>query len=612
MTIEPPFPDIDSALLAGLARLAAEAPGAGAGESERLARARLSEFAAEQARARYQLEEEIGRGGMGIVYRVRDTDLRRALAMKVVLGRQGMSGDGSVACDPVMLARFLEEARVTGQLDHPGTVPLHDLGIDARGCVYFTMRLVRGRHLAEVFELTRNGEEGWTRERVVEALVKVCEALAYAHAKGVVHRDLKPQNVMTGRFGEVYVMDWGVAKVRSRAEAKAEQSSSASVSLVRVTGHGSNGGGVTIAGSVFGTPAYMAPEQARGAIEEVDARSDIYSLGAILYHLLGGHPPYTPPGTQVSGNTVLLWVIEGPPKPLAAIAANAPRELVAVCEKAMQRDKSARYADTRELADDLRAWLAGRPVSALRLTPIARAARWCRRYPWVAAALIAVTLGGALGLWRLSALGSELVRQTAIDDAAGKARMLELVNGLYASKVVSRVDREHVEVTHDWRQKTGAIPLPATFLTELATSISADGAGTVVKHYSDLPFRFRGEAKLDDFGTRALASLRADPDQPVTSFETLGGRPVLRYAVARRMAESCIGCHNTHPESPKTDWKVGEVRGVLEIVRPLDAEVERSRAGIRGALTAVAALVLGLTAFCAIALVRMARGKHER
>ena len=367
MNSEQPFPEIDSSLLAGLNRVAAASASAGADESERLARARLRELASEQAHARYEFEEEIGRGGMGIVYRVRDTDLQRAMAMKVVLGRSGEGG--SVACNPVMLARFLEEARVTGQLDHPGIVPLHDLGIDARGCAYFTMRLVRGRHLGEVFALALEGAEGWTRERLVEALVKVCEALGYAHAKGVVHRDLKPQNVMTGRFGEVYVMDWGVAKVLGRAQVATagRETSTASMSFVRVA-QGDSNGGVTIAGSVFGTPAYMAPEQARGAIDEVDEHSDVYSFGAILYHLLAGHPPYTPPGTKVSSSTLLRWVIEGPPEPLAVVAAHAPRDLVAVCEKAMAREKADRYADMHEIADDLRAWLAGRPVSALPLT----------------------------------------------------------------------------------------------------------------------------------------------------------------------------------------------------------------------------------------------------
>jgi serine/threonine protein kinase len=611
MNAEQPFPEIDSSLLAGLNRVAAASASAGADESERLARARLRELASEQAHARYELEEEIGRGGMGIVYRVRDTDLQRAMAMKVVLGRSGEGG--SVACNPVMLARFLEEARVTGQLDHPGIVPLHDLGIDARGCAYFTMRLVRGRHLGEVFALALEGAEGWTRERIVEALVKVCEALDYAHAKGVVHRDLKPQNVMTGRFGEVYLMDWGVAKVLGRAQVATtgRGSSTASMSFVRVA-QGDSSGGVTIAGSVFGTPAYMAPEQARGATDEVDEHSDVYSFGAILYHLLAGHPPYTPPGTQVSSSTLLRWVIEGPPEPLAAVAAHAPRDLVAVCEKAMAREKADRYADMREIADDLRAWLAGRPVSALPLTLTARAARWCRRYPWVAATLLAVTLGGATGLWRLSALGSDLVRQAAVDDAASKARMLEIVNELYSSSVVSRVDRTHVEVTHDWRDQPGAIPLPATFLTELASNISGEGGGTLVKHYSDEPFRFRGPAHLDEFGREALASLRANPDQPVTRFEELDGRPVLRYAAARRMAASCVDCHNTHPESSKTDWKVGDVRGVLEIVRPLDAVVERSRTNLRGTLLVVASVVIGLTALCAIALVRAAHGEHPR
>jgi hypothetical protein len=415
---------------------------------------------------------------------------------------------------------------------------------------------------------------------------------------------------MTGRFGEVYVMDWGVAKVLGRSSEPGVETTTATMTLVRVAS-GDSPGGVTIAGSVFGTPAYMAPEQARGAIEDVDARSDVYSIGAMLYHLLAGHPPYTPKGTKVSGHTILMWVIEGPPRPLAAIAAHAPPELVAICEKAMQRDQADRYADVRELADDLRAWLQGRPVSVYTLGVAARAARWCRRNPWIAATLLAVSLGGILGLWRLSAVGAELVRQVAIDDAASKASMLETVNGLYSSAVVARVDREHVNVTHDWKEQKGAIPLPATFLTELAGVLSSGSGGTVVKHYSDLPFKFRGPPHLDEFGTEALAALRRDPDHPITKVEEIDGRPVLRYAAARRMGASCVNCHNTHPESPKTDWKVGDVRGVLEIDRPLDADVERSRAGVRGTLMEVAGLVLVLTLLCAVTLVRIARNRAK-
>jgi hypothetical protein len=242
----------------------------------------------------------------------------------------------------------------------------------------------------------------------------------------------------------------------------------------------------------------------------------------------------------------------------------------------------------------------------------ARAARWCRRNPWVAATLLAVTLGGAFGLWALARLGSDLVREAARDDAASKARMLETVNAIYAAEVAGRVDKAHVEVTHDWSSKASAIPLPATFLTDLAAQISAEGAGVVVKHYSDYPFRFRGEPKLDDFGRRALASLREHPDAPVESFEEIDGRPVLRYAAARRMTQACVTCHNAHPESTKHDWKVGDVRGVLEIVRPLDQDVERNRSGLRSALLVVAAIVVGLTGLSAFTLVRAARRKSQR
>src|SRR5262245_47103511 len=171
---------------------------------------------------RYEIESEVARGGMGAILRVRDVDLRRVLAMKVVLNR-GDVADASPEATRArtrLLGRFLDEAQVTGQLDHPGIVPVHELGLDREGRVYFTMRLVAGRDLEKIFELVRAGQEGWSTTRAVGALLKVCEAVAYAHSKGVVHRDLKPANVMVGRFGEVYVMDWGLARVLDGGEAR--------------------------------------------------------------------------------------------------------------------------------------------------------------------------------------------------------------------------------------------------------------------------------------------------------------------------------------------------------------------------------------------------------
>ncbi|HZL99380.1 MAG TPA: serine/threonine-protein kinase, partial [Planctomycetota bacterium] len=156
---------------------------------------------------RYRLDGTVGRGGMGAVHLAWDHNLRRHLAMKVVHAEPG-SGAGQA-----LLARFLEEALVTGQLDHPGIVPVHELGVDEKGDAYFTMKLVKGKSFQRILELVAAGEEGWTLTRAVGVLRRVCEAVAYAHSKGVVHRDIKPANVLVGRYGETYLMDWGLARV---------------------------------------------------------------------------------------------------------------------------------------------------------------------------------------------------------------------------------------------------------------------------------------------------------------------------------------------------------------------------------------------------------------
>ena len=558
---------------------------------------------------RYVFESEIGRGGMGSVFRVRDNHLRRTLAMKVAHGTSESQSGG----EPSVLDRFLEEAQVTGQLDHPGIVPLHELGIDAKGRLYFTMRLVRGRHLGEVFELARGNREGWSRERILVVLIRVCEAMSYAHAKGVIHRDLKPANVMTGRFGEVYVMDWGLAKVRGREDrARSAENQPSIVRTGRTASSGSRSGALeTSLGTVFGTPAYMSPEQARGDVDRVDERSDVYSIGAILYHHLTGEPPYLHGQAGVPVETVLAWLLEGPPPRVREIAPDTPPELAAICERAMAREPDERYGGMQQLAEELRSYLVGRPVAALPLGPITRTARWCRRNLFAAGLLLAVTAGAGYGIFRLAKLGEDMVEQTALASAAMKAQILQDVNSYYSSGVASRVDREHVEVTYDYASKAGAIPIPATFLTELGERISAHTGGVKVRQYSDYPFQFRQAWKLDAFEETALAKLRMHPEQPVYSFEDLDGKPVVRYAIGRRMEPSCVVCHNEHPASPKKDWKVGDVRGVLEIVRPLDEDVARVKSGLRGTLLVVAAIVGGLVLLSAIGIVRTAAAKHS-
>jgi len=239
---------------------------------------RMQALAAPLARgARFQREELIAQGGMGAIHRVRDLELDRTLALKeMILGRASNRALAS--------ARFLEEAQVTAQLDHPGIVPIHEVGLDSAGRLYFVMKLVQGRNLKAIFDLVREGREGWNQPRALAVLLKVCEAMAYAHSKGVIHRDLKPGNVMVGRFGEVYVMDWGLARVLGREDVNdirlklGDRTASLRTDRREEREEAPDSPLVTMDGVVVGTPAYMPPEQARGEIQLLSSRSDVYSI----------------------------------------------------------------------------------------------------------------------------------------------------------------------------------------------------------------------------------------------------------------------------------------------------------------------------------------------
>ncbi len=314
---------------------------------------------------RYRMEGEIARGGMGAILRVCDEDLGRPLAMKVVLGQDDTTGSSDTSTvNPALLERFLDEAQITGQLHHPGIVPVHELGLDRRGRAYFTMQLVNGRTLDELFR-TAHDRGDRSRARVLETFLKICDTLTYAHAKGVLHRDLKPANVMVGEFGEVYVMDWGLAKVTGQVDRHdlrirpAGNSDTSAIRTGRTSEVESNPESplVTMDGSVLGTPSYMPPEQAAGRVEELGPRADIYALGAMLYQFLTGSPPYAGPGGGVDAYTILQRVIDGPPTPVRELAPQTPVELAEICERAMARAPKSRYRSMRALADDLRDFL---------------------------------------------------------------------------------------------------------------------------------------------------------------------------------------------------------------------------------------------------------------
>ncbi len=316
----------------------------------------------EQRFQRYEDLGLIGKGGMGEVRRVRDPDLNRVMAVKILHAE---------VAQPQHIARFVEEAQVTAQLRHPSIVSVHELGRDEQDRIFFTMEEVRGSTLSEVIEELHAASapqawgrtlSGWTLERVVEAFRRACEAVAYAHARGVVHRDLKPANVMLGRFGEVILLDWGLAKVFRQG---------LSDDLPVVTQRSVDDGLQTVVGRVMGTPAFMPPEQARGEQDRVGTASDVYALGAILYNVLTGHAPYRGGTSQA----VVRSVLNGPPRPVTDFeqAPPIPEHLAAICEKAMAREPTARHYDAMELAQDLGGWLDGSQRRAKALELVARA-----------------------------------------------------------------------------------------------------------------------------------------------------------------------------------------------------------------------------------------------
>jgi serine/threonine protein kinase len=335
--------------------------------------------------SKYVVIRKLGAGGMGTVYLAQDAELGRKVAVKVM----------NIA-DPsgALASRMMREAQIVALLEHPGIVPIHDVGILADGRVFYAMKLVHGRRLDESVDSASLSD-------LLRIFQKVCEAVAFAHSHGVIHRDLKPENIMVGSFGEVLVMDWGVAKVldgRIETNPALPENRDPSLEEIEVADTLPLFGtpqGETAGGTIIGTPAYMPPEQASGRTELLDQRSDVYALGAILYFLLTGRPPSESPERSTAHSALRS---DQPARP-RQIRSRIPKAIEAVCLKAMSETQTDRYPGAEEMAKDVLNFLDGNPVSAYRENFVETAGRWVGKNRFLVLLILAYLLMRVLVLF---------------------------------------------------------------------------------------------------------------------------------------------------------------------------------------------------------------------
>jgi len=523
--------------------------------------------------AGYEILGVLGRGGMGVVYQARQLGLGRTVALKMVLT--------GFQAGPKELARFRAEAAALARLQHPNIVQIYDVG-QAAGRPYFVLEFVAGGSLAQ--RLNGTPQPVQAAAQLVETLARAVHA---AHASGVIHRDLKPANVLLhneqAEKSALSNLQSAIPKITDFGLAKCVDNDGVTADL----------GGATVTGELLGTPSYMSPEQAMVPRQPVGPPADVYALGAILYELLTGRPPFTG-GTPL---VTIMQVLQNEPVPVTSLQPNVPRDLETICLKCLRKEPRKRYGSALQLAEDLQRFLRDEPIRARPVMPVERLWRWVRRHPLPAGLLAAGLLAPVVALIAMSLLSARLVRSSALESAAQQAELLEKANNEY-SRIVNRIELAHYPINKTVPPTPGTVPvsIPATFLHDVGEDLSKTSqTGVKVRQYSDYPFPWRTDGRpRDDFERKALDLLRQTKGQETAhEFTEIDGQRVVRYAQARIMLNTCVECHNTHPDSPRKDWKEGDVRGVLEIIRPLDKDEARVGEALRLALL-LSAIVSGL------------------